>query len=483
MFQAHPDASADPAARETGAPRSGTDPLAEPVDGRDDAMGPPVTDPSPEPEATLDRGEPFEPSAPLEPKRPRRRSRARMVVIWLSVAVVAVIAGGALFLSGYSLGRQTATTPGTPVDEAQLFQPFWDAYRAVTQRYAGGPVDRQQLVEGAIRGMISSLGDRYSMYLSPDELRQSLEGVNARFEGIGAQIGTRDATGQAGACSTLATTCQLVVVQPLEGSPAIKAGLESGDVIASIDGASVDGLTIDAARQEIRGPAGSTVTLGIVRTGARLSVPIVRGVIVQQVVTGRDLADGRVGYIRITNFTTEAAPTFESILRADLAKGERKLVVDVRGDPGGYVDAARAIASQFIASGPIFYEQTSNGDRIETDATGSGLATDPSIRVVVLVDGGSASASEIFAGALQDRGRATLVGQTTFGKGTMQEWDQLQNGMGGFRLTIAKWLTPDGRWIHGKGLTPNVIVPPAQDGTDAPLATALRLLGEGSPAA
>jgi carboxyl-terminal processing protease len=428
-----------------------------------------------------DTFEPLQPpdgDVPLEPVRPRR-SRMLAPVLWLSVAVVAVLAGSVLFLSGYSLGREAATTPGSPVDEATLFQPFWDAYRAATERYAGGPVDRQKLVEGAIKGMISALGDPYSMYLSPDDLRASLEGVNARFEGVGAQIGTETAAGQPTTCSPLGRDCRLYVVTPIDGSPAIRAGLRAGDVIVTVDGASLDGLTVDAARDRIRGPRGSTVDLGVVRGAGKLRIAVVRDVVEQQVVTGRDLARGQVGYIRIANFTTDAPVAFRSILQADLARGERKLIVDVRGDPGGFVDAARDIASEFIASGPIFYQEDSSGSPIATDSTGTGIATDPSIKVIVLVDEGSASASEIFAGAMQDRGRASLVGQKTFGKGTMQEWDQLGNGMGGFRLTIAKWLTPDGRWIHGKGIEPNVLVPSAASGqTDAPLARALELLGE-----
>ena len=433
-------------------------------------------------EPVTDLIEPFDPtvaeSVPLEPVR-RRRSRALRPVLWLSVAVVTVLAGGVLFLSGYSLGRETATTPGTPANETQLFQPFWDAYRAVTERYAGGAVDRQRLVEGAIKGMIAALGDPYSMYLSPDDLRASLEGVNAQFEGVGAQIGTETATGQPSSCSTLGPDCRLFVVTPIDGSPAIRAGIRAGDVIATVDGTSLDGLTVDAARDRIRGPRGTIVTLGIVRAGTSLRIGIARDVVEQRVVTGRDLARGQVGYIRLANFTSDSPATFRSILQADLAKGERKLIVDVRGDPGGFVDAARDIASEFIASGPIFYQEDSSGARVATDSTGTGIATDPSIKVVVLVDGGSASASEIFAGALQDRARATLVGEKTFGKGTMQEWDQLGNGMGGFRLTIAKWLTPDGRWIHQKGIEPDITVQPAASGqTDAPLAKALEILGE-----
>ncbi len=419
---------------------------------------------------------PEPPDVPLEPVRPRR-SRARASILWLSLAVVVVLAGGGLFLSGYSLGRQASTTPGTPVDESQLFQPFWDAYHSVTERYAGGPVDRQKLVEGAIRGMISALGDPYSMYLSPDELRQSLEGVNGQFEGVGAQIGTESAKGEATTCSTLGRDCRLVIITPIDGSPAARAGILAGDVVTTIDRVSVDGLTVDAARDRMRGPRGTTVTLGLLRGSTSLRVTIIRDVIDQQVVSGRDLAMGHVGYIRITQFTTDAPASFAAILGADLEKGQWKLIVDVRGDPGGFVDSARAIASQFIASGPIFYQQDSSGTRVESDATGQGIATDPSVRVVLLVDGGSASASEILAGALQDRGRATLVGQKTFGKGTMQEWNQLEDDAGGFRLTVARWLTPDGTWVNEKGIVPDVVVAPSADvAVDAPLDRALEIL-------
>ncbi|HYM83206.1 MAG TPA: S41 family peptidase, partial [Candidatus Dormibacteraeota bacterium] len=423
-----------------------------------------------------------EPPPALEPVRPRRGRRASALV-WLSAAVVSVLGASGVFLSGYSLGRQAATTPGTPVDEMQLFQPFWDAYRSVTDRYAGGPVDRQKLVEGAIRGMISALGDPYSMYLSPDELRQSLEGVNGQFEGVGAQIGTESASGTATTCTTIGRDCRLVVITPIDGSPAARAGIVAGDVIVTIDEASLDGVTVDAARDRLRGPRGTTVIVGIARGSRSLRIPIVRDVIDQKVVSGHDLALGHVAYIRISQFTTDVPADFEALLKADLERGQRKLVLDIRGDPGGFVDAARAVASEFIARGPIFFQEDSQGNRVETDATGDGIATDPSIKLVLLVDGGSASASEILAGALQDRGRATLVGQRTFGKGTMQQWNQLDDGAGGFRLTIARWLTPDGRSIHEKGIIPDVIVPPAPNNQiDAPVSRALEILGEGGVA-
>jgi carboxyl-terminal processing protease len=160
-------------------------------------------------------------------------------------------------------------------------------------------------------------------------------------------------------------------------------------------------------------------------------------------------------------------------------RGQRALIVDLRGNPGGYVTAARDIASQFLADGPIFWQEYADGSLTETVALPGGAATDPSIKVVALIDGGSASASEIVAGALHDRGRATLVGTTTFGKGTVQQWTQLEDDHGGFRLTTAKWLTPDKAWIHGTGIVPDVVVDPAaaSPGEDPVIDAALEVLG------
>ncbi len=163
--------------------------------------------------------------------------------------------------------------------------------------------------------------------------------------------------------------------------------------------------------------------------------------------------------------------------------GSTRIILDLRGNPGGYVTAARAVASQFIGSGPVFWEQEADGTQIPTDAEAGGVATDPAIRVICLVDGGSASASEIVAGALQDSKRATLVGQTTFGKGTVQQWQELTGEGGAFRLTIARWLTPAKRWIHDVGLEPDVAVTIPADvaaGDDPTLDRALELLDEGA---
>ncbi|HZC32132.1 MAG TPA: S41 family peptidase [Candidatus Bathyarchaeia archaeon] len=389
---------------------------------------------------------------------PRTSGSARGPILALAIVLVAVLAGGALFMSGFLLGQRSADQPGTPVSAQESFQPFWDTYDTIIKRFAGGTVDRQAMIRGAIKGMVDSLGDPYSAYLTPDEYRQGLQDLSGQFEGIGAEIGTRDAKGANSDCATLGPDCLLVVVTPIDGSPSQKAGVKAGDIITAVDGASLDGLTVDGARNKIRGKKGTEVTLSIVRGSAKpIDIKVVRDVIVSQEVTGKDLANGQVGYIAVTGFSDNAASKFHDVLQADLKAGETRFILDLRGNPGGYVTAARAIASEFIKDGPIFWEEDSSGAQTPTPATGQGLAIADSIKLIVLVDKGSASASEIVAGALQDTKRATIVGETSFGKGTVQQWIQLQDGSA-LKLTIAKWLTPDKRWIHHVGIIPDVPV-------------------------
>ena len=326
------------------------------------------------------------------------RATRRLPIVSLSIAVVAILAGSALFLSGYALGRQTASQPGTPANEGAAFQPFWDTYHTITDRYAGGPVDRDALIQGAIRGMIGALGDPYSAYLSAEGYRQSLQGISGKFEGIGAEIGTEAPDGTQG-CTPLGVTCRLVVTKPLADSPAERAGLKTGDRIIAIDGAPLDGLTVDAALGRIRGPKDSVVTLTIQRgSAAPIQIAITRDVIQTKEVDSEALAGGTVGYVRLAGFSDAAADDLVTALRAHLAAGRTKLILDLRGNPGGYVTAARKIASQFVGSGVVFWEQDAQGDQVPTNALGDGVATDPAIRVVVLIDGGTASASEIVAG-------------------------------------------------------------------------------------
>jgi len=386
------------------------------------------------------------------------RSPRRGFVLGVAATLVVLLGGSALFVSGYSLGHQQANQPGTSAADEQSFQAFWDTYHDIVSRYALGPVPTKTLVEGAIKGMVTAMGDPYSSYLTPEEAAATLQDISGEFEGIGTEIGTVDATGKTVDCNLFGPQCRLSVVTPLAGSPAEKAGIKSGDVIASVDGVSVNGLSPDQARDKIRGAAGTSVTLHIERAGAAaFDVTIVRAKIQRQEVVTKELANGTVGYVQLTGFSEAGADAFVAAVKADVDKGIKKIVVDLRGNPGGFIDAAQKVASTFIGSGPIFWQENLQGQDTETDAIAGGVATDPSIKVVLLIDHGSASASEIVAGALRDTKRATLVGETSFGKGTVQQWLPLSDSST-LKLTIAKWLTPDKHWIHKIGIVPHVVV-------------------------
>jgi carboxyl-terminal processing protease len=407
-------------------------------------------------------------------------SRRRGLVLPASLTAVALLAGGALFLSGYSMGRQAIAEPGTPGGESGAFRPFWDTYHTIRDRYAGGDVIREAIVQGAIRGMIGSLDDPYSQYLTSDEYRSSLQGISGEFEGIGAELATQAADGTAN-CVTLGPTCRLVIVAPIGGSPAERAGLRPGDLVLATDGQSLDGMSVDDARARIRGPKGSVLELSVLRGGeVPFALKITRDVILEQEVLTRAYGDGAVGYVQLRGFSDRAAADLTGAVRAHLDAGRTKLIVDLRGNPGGYVTAARVVSSQFIGSGTIFWEQDAHDNQIPTESTPGGVATDPRIEVIALIDRGTASASEIVAAALQDSGRARLVGQRSFGKGTVQQWQELPGEGGAFRLTIARWLTPSKRWIHNVGIEPDVAVAVSGNplpGQDATLDRALDLMG------
>jgi carboxyl-terminal processing protease len=439
-----------------------------------------------DPEPVLNLDLPVATSAP-----PASLTRRRLRALPLSIAVVVILGGSALFMSGYSMGRQSAVQPGTPAFEEGAFVPFWDTYDTINERYAGGEVDRDALIQGAIRGMIGALGDPFSAYMTSEEYRQSLQGISGQFEGIGAEIATRATDGSEG-CGTLGPDCRLVITGSVDGSPARLAGLVAGDQVLEADGVSLDGLSIDGARDRIRGPKGSVVTLTIARDGSEpFEVEIVRDVVQSREVESLVLGGGAVGYVKLEGLSDAAADQLTIALGTHIDAGRTNLILDLRGNPGGYVTAARTIASQFIGSGVLFWEQDASGEQIATEALADGVATDPGLRIIALIDGGTASASEIVAGALQDTGRATLIGETTFGKGTVQRWQELSGEGGAFRLTVARWLTPEKRWIHDVGIVPDVVVAlpsPVSAGVDPALDKALELLdatarGEGLRAA
>ncbi|MEP7081815.1 MAG: S41 family peptidase [Chloroflexota bacterium] len=364
-------------------------------------------------------------------------------------------------------------TPGpTPILEtitcaepAEAFAVLCETYAQIRDQYVDEVTD-QALVDAAVRGMIEyGLEDPYSGYLPPSQYDEALEDLSGEFSGIGAEVGIQNLEDPAdlAACTVVTETCAMVVVAPLAGSPAEEAGLRAGDQILEIDGTSTLGESVSSLVYEVRGEAGTDVTLTVARGGEELDITITRAVIDLQEVESAMLADG-IGYIRLTTFTDRAPDLFREALGALLDQGATDIVFDLRGNPGGYILAARSIASEFVAAGQLLFtvEHEDSVDRwVSADG---GLAQDTAIGLVVLIDAGSASASEIVAAALQETGRATLVGQPTFGKNTVQIWNDLPNG-GGLRLTTDRWFTPSHDSVADGGVVPDVLVAGPEDPT------------------
>jgi carboxyl-terminal processing protease len=407
-----------------------------------------------------------------------------------SLILVAIVAGSALFLGGFTLGAHVATTPGTPADQEARFGPFWDVYSLIQSKYAGSPRPSQdQLVQAAINGMMQSLNDPWSYYQGPADFENSLLDVGGQAQGIGVVIQLQPVDPASSiSCAKIGGGCELAISAPVPGSPAEAAGIQPGDVIVSVDGKPLDGMTVDQATALIKGPKGTPVTIGIDRNGTSLQVKIVRNVYDRPEVVYRSLANGAVAYIDVSGVNDPAWSQFHDALTKAMAAGQKNIILDLRGNLGGYVQDAVHMASQFIGSGSIVYQQNAGGSQEEITADPNGLAVDPSVHLVVLVDGNTASAAEIVAGALQSRGRAELIGSKTYGKGVVQEWLPLANNFGGIHLTVARWLTPDKVWIQGKGLQPDIAVSSdgARAGTDPVLDAGLQRLGfapEATPSA
>lgn len=424
---------------------------------------------------TVPTGSPY----PPPPRTPEPEHGGGSVA--LTAIVLLALGTGAVFWAGVTLGGASS---GRDAQERSAIGSFTEAYRQIADKYIGSPVP-EEVLEGALDGMVDALGDPYSSYMSAAEFDAALDDAYGEFEGVGAEMDTTDADGLS--CEFIDDECRLRVMRVLPEAPAEAAGLLAGDVVTGVDGASLDGATIGDTVESIRGPRGTEVRLTIEREGEELDIAITRDTVAFADVYATTLAGGRVGYVAIDGFSGNAASDFADELDAHLQAGIDKLVIDVRDDPGGFVDATVEISSQFIEDGAIFWEEYADGSRISVDATGEGIATDPTLEVVLLVNSGSASASEILGGALQDSGRAELVGETTFGKGSVQEWNELPGETGGIRLSVARWLTRDEHSIDGVGLTPDHLVelegarfrpgdPEADPASDAQLQAAIALL-------
>jgi carboxyl-terminal processing protease len=313
--------------------------------------------------------------------------------------------------------------------------------------------------------MVDALGDPHTSYLDPDEFRQLNMSLEGEYEGIGAWVDT--------------TTEFLTIVSPMPGSPAEEAGLLPGDEVIAINGEDMTGIDGDLVVRRVLGPAGSEVTLTIRREGKAepFDVTVKRANITVPSVESKML-DSNIAYIALFDFGANTTSELRDALKSLLEKNPTGLVLDLRNNPGGYLQTAVEVASEFIPDGDILQEQTGDGKIQIYSALGNGLAYD--IPLVILVNDGSASASEILAGAVQDHGRGKLVGITTYGKGSVQLPIELKDGQGMVRVTIARWLTPNGRQINEVGLEPDYKVELTQQdleaGRDPQLDKAIELL-------
>lgn len=345
--------------------------------------------------------------------------------------------------------------PSVIISTEELFIPFWETWEIIHDQYVDQPVDNTTLMRGAISGMLDSLGDQHTSYMNPDQYMQANIPMNGEYEGIGAWVDT--------------TSEYLTIISPMPNSPAEEAGLLPGDQVIMIDGEDMTGIDGSLVIRKVLGPAGSKVVLTIRREGTPepFDVPIIREKIILPSIESKMLEEN-IGYVQIMTFGADTRSELRENLDGLLEQNPIGLIVDLRNNGGGYLQTAVEVGSEFIAEGVILYEDYGTDEEMEEfHAHKGGLATE--IPLVLLVNEGSASASEIVAGAIQDHQRGPLVGAITFGKGSVQNWVELRNNQGAVRVTIARWLTPDKRQIHETGLTPEFLVEFTEEDFEADL--------------
>jgi carboxyl-terminal processing protease len=384
-------------------------------------------------------------------------ARTRLKVALVLCAVGVAFLGGLYFGVGERsqniVSAQTATTTApSNVDMSQ----FWQAYTLLNQNFvvthasSSFPTTQQQIY-GAIAGLTNSFGDPYTVFMPPTDATVFNQDISGSFDGVGMEMGVQNG--------------ELVVIAPLKGSPAETAGVRSGDAILAIDGTATDGLSVDDAIKAIRGPKGTTVKLTLSRQGVAqpLTISIVRDVINIPIINAYSRSDG-IFVIELYSFSANSADLFRGALRQFFDSGDTKLLLDLRGNPGGYLDAAVQMASYFLPAGSTIVTEDYQGKQPNdvNRSLGYNVFADKKLTMAILVDQGSASAAEILSGALQQHGVAKLIGTRTFGKGSVQEVMDLGGGAQ-IKITIARWLTPNGTSISEGGLQPDIKV----DRTDA----------------
>ncbi|PIR69841.1 MAG: hypothetical protein COU47_00165 [Candidatus Niyogibacteria bacterium CG10_big_fil_rev_8_21_14_0_10_46_36] len=396
----------------------------------------------------------------------------------------------AVFSIGFVLGKQQNAAINSVTEvynknsgntDAVDFSLFWQTWATLKSKYVSSDdIDPQDLVWGAIRGMVDAVGDPYTVFLPPRENELFQSSVRGDFEGVGMEIGMRNDL--------------LTVIAPLEGTPADRAGIKAGDQIIQIDDMSAAGVSLDEAVTLIRGPKGTDVVLTLLRKGEdepvkitvtrdRIEIPVVETDTREIVSKGEEAGDKTahtvgddIYIIRLFSFSENSTSAFRAAVRDMILSGRQKLILDLRNNPGGYLEAAVDISSWFLPLGDVVVREDF-GSGEEQVHRSRGYETLEGKSVVILVNEGSASASEILAGALQDHGVATLVGTKTFGKGSVQELIPFDQDSA-LKVTIARWLTPDGHSISDNGLDPDIVVEQEDDeqGVDEQLEKAINIL-------
>lgn len=348
----------------------------------------------------------------------------------------------AVFGLGFYFGKsQCEICPPEQVD----FSLFWQAWNVIQEKFPDrGELNVQKMIHGAISGMVESLGDPYTVFLTPKDTKIFIEDVKGAFEGVGMEIGIRKN--------------QLQVVAPLEGTPAQKAGLRAGDKIMKIDGKAALDITIDEAVNLIRGPKGTEVILSIFRDewGETREIKIVRGVI-EIPSLKLEMKEGNIAHLKLYHFTEKAKIDFRETAIKILESPAEKIILDLRNNPGGYLEIAKDIAGWFLEKGRVVVIEDFGENREQRVYKSAGPSRLLEYPIVILINQGSASGSEILAGALRDNRGIKLIGEESFGKGSVQELAKLKGGAS-LKITIANWLTPNEELITDKGLEPDIIV-------------------------
>lgn len=370
---------------------------------------------------------------------------------------LAMLLATATFFSGLELGSETKLqaslgslfNPQTQADTSVDLSEFWKVWNLLENKYVSStttdPVSNEDRVRGAISGLVESYDDPYTIYLPPEEASVFAEEISGNFGGVGMEVGMQNDI--------------VTVIAPLPGTPAEMAGIIAGDAIIKIDDVSTEGMSTDEAVRRIRGEQGTEVKLTIFREGETefREIVIIRDAIVIPTIKTEEKGDAFI--ISLYSFNAIAEAEMQNALRTYTQSGKNKLILDLRGNPGGYLESAVSIASYFLPLGKIVVRENFGGEISEELYRSSGklLGKYAPKKMVVLIDAGSASASEILAGALKEHGVATLIGENTFGKGSVQELVELEDGSS-LKVTIARWLTPNGNSISNGGLAPDIVV-------------------------